>query len=337
MIKTRDGINLGSSFSASGSRGFFKEGYRHHKVFEKFLYGFDFAGSTFIAKTVTMQERMPTIEELRNLPPEGKGCKSGNLPLDRETLQPIERFPDCIRVYLLAGEALNSVGLTGSGVVDMFARGNWQKINERFGISFMTMGETRQERLREMRSFRNTMKAYLPSFSIQPFLQINKSCPNTGKNPSEFVGDILGELAIANEIGIPVGIKINVLTPIEVIREVQNSNLCDFVEIPNTLPYGAMPDRVNWKKKYGKKSPLSKYGGGGYSGPENFQLALEWMIKAREAGICLPIICGGVSGKNDVYAAYSCGADAVAFARITMSPFHAWKIKGIIQSAKILF
>ncbi|HBO17068.1 MAG: hypothetical protein UR69_C0002G0279 [Candidatus Moranbacteria bacterium GW2011_GWE2_35_2-] len=327
MIKVR-GIELGNVFTASGARGFFGEGYWHHHIFQWLLPGFDFYGSTFIAKTVTMHERMPNMDE--------RGGNMGNLPLNHKTLKPIEWIPDCIHVSLLEGEVLNAVGLTGLKAEDMFRLGQWQHIGKTFGISFMALGITREDRLEETLDFYRIFKEYLPGFSAPVFLQINKSCPNTSHNPAKLTEDIVGELEVINGLDIPIGIKINVLTPIKSIKEVADSGLCDFIEIPNTLPYGKSSS-ICWMKKYGAKSPLRKYGGGGYSGPENFRLAIEWIWELRQRGIKIPIICGGVSCKDDVELANIAGANAVAFARITMSPFHAWKIKGIIKYANEIF
>jgi dihydroorotate dehydrogenase len=323
------GIEFGNVFTASGARGFFMEGYWHHKIFKLLLPGFDFKGSTFIAKTVTLSERMPKMNE--------KGGKLGNLPLNKKTLRSIELFPDCIKVSLLKGDALNAVGLTNLGALRMFRLGIWQKIKKPFGISFMALGPTQHDRLIETVLFRNILGRNLPNFSAPVFWQINKSCPNTNHDPLELTYDILGELEPASKLGIPIGVKINALTPVKTMRSIADSELCSFIEIPNTLPFGKMPKIVNWKNKYGEVSPLAKYGGGGYSGPENFQLALEWIREARRQGIKIPIICGGVSCKKDVEKAKKAGANAVAFARITMTPFHAWKIKGIIQHANKIF
>lgn len=324
-----NGVKLGNVFTASGARGWYGEGYWHHKFFKWLLPGFDFTGSTFIAKTVTMQERMPKMNE--------RGGKVGNLPLNRQTLQPIESFPSCIKVSLFKGEVLNAVGLTGLKALDVFQRGGWQQIKEPFVISFMALGNTQEERQQETLDFCNIFRRYLSSFSVPIALQINISCPNTQHDVEDLSNDAIGQLDAAKILDIPVGLKINALTPIDAVKYFADTDLCDFLEIPNTLPYGKRPDKVNWVKKFGKRSPLEKYGGGGYSGPENFQLALEWIKQARKAGITIPIICGGIASQRDVYKAYSAGADAVAFARITMSPFHAWKIKGIIKYANELF
>jgi dihydroorotate dehydrogenase len=323
------GIEFGNSFAASGSRGFFGEGYWHHGIFKWLLPGFDFSGSTFIAKTTTVLDRMPLPEE------KGKGW--GNLPLNLKTWKPIEWFPDCIKVSLLKGEALNAVSLTGPGAQSLFESGRWQKIQNPIVISFMAIGQTQEERINETVMFCNIFKKHLHSFSAPVALQVNISCPNTQHNTAELANNVMGQLEITKDLGIAVGLKINVLTLVEIMQKAANSGLCDFLEIPNTLPFGKMPGRVDWERKYSNKSPLAKYGGGGYSGLENFQLALEWIKNARNQGIRIPIICGGVSCKEDVEKAKRFGADAVAFARITMTPFHAWKIKGIIEKANNIF
>lgn len=325
------GKEFGNIFASAGTRGFAGEGYWHHK-FLQLLPGFDFSGSTFIAKTITLVERMPKINDKSNA--------LGNLSLNRKTLQPIRLFPDCIKVSLLKGEVLNAVGATNIGTLAMLDLGIWQKIQEPFGISFMAVGKTRQERLLEIYAFKNIFNRYLPTFSAPVFLQINKSCPSIIKNinyePQEWADEIIDELRILSKLGIPVGIKINVLTPIEIMKKVSDSGFCNFIEIPNALPFGAKPERIDWVENYGLKSPLEKYGGGGFSGKENFFMALEWITSARTKGIKIPIICGGISCKQDVELARDFGANAVAFARITMTPFHAWKVGDIIDYANSL-
>ncbi|MDH4330532.1 MAG: hypothetical protein OEV93_03195 [Candidatus Moranbacteria bacterium] len=319
-----------NAFSASGARGFFGEGYRHHVLF-RLIPGFDFSGSTFIAKTVTLNPRMPEPDEI--------GGKIGNLSLDPRTWKPLKWFPDCIKVFLWRCEAVNAVGLTNPGVDAVFERGQLQLMPGPIVISFMALEEEKEKRLQEVTEFCKFFNAYWSTLLNPVGLQFNVSCPNTDHDQNELIGNIMHELKIIRDFlpDVSLIVKINVLTPIAAMKKVVDAGLIDAIEIPNTLPFGKRPDRVDWCGKFGPESPLKKYGGGGYSGPENLQLALEWIENARSQGVEIPIICGGVSCKRDVDRAKQVGANAIAFARITMSPFHAWKVQGIIQHANQIF
>lgn len=151
MIKLR-GINFGSVFLASGALNFWGQGWPFHKPY-KLLPGFNFSGATFITKTTTL------------------GKRDGNMPLNKR-LQPQEFLPDCIRVYPKKGVVLNAVGLSGPGAKALINSGKWQKIRDPFIISFMAVGDSKEERLEEIKRFSEMLKEALPAFAAKVALKL---------------------------------------------------------------------------------------------------------------------------------------------------------------------
>ncbi|OGI29308.1 MAG: hypothetical protein A2288_02935 [Candidatus Moranbacteria bacterium RIFOXYA12_FULL_44_15] len=323
------GIEFGNPFVASGTLNFFGEGWQPHHQYRRVLFprGFDFSGATLITKTTTLNSRMPTSIE--------KGKGKGNLVLNLKTLQPAELLPDCIKVNFLTGEALNSVGLTGPGARALFERGLWQKMTRPFLLSFMAVGASKEQRLEETRDFVKIFHQYLPSFRAKVALEINISCPNTEHCSLTLAEEAIDQLKATDILGIPQGVKINVLTSIDSMKRVADSGYCDFIDIPNTLAFGQLSHEVDWFSKYGGTSPLAKYGGGGYSGRENFELAARWVQKFRRENSEMNIILGGIFCKDDVVIANQVKADAISFGRLSMT--RPWRVANIIKKAKQIF
>ena len=169
------GINF-FIFAASGALNFFGEGWRFHKLYRRiFRKGFDFSGATFVSKTTTLNAR------------------KGNMELDTN-LQPRSLFPDCVRVYPIKGVVLNSVGLSGPGADYLFSQGLWQKRTEPFFISFMAVGETKEQRVEEAKNFADIFASGLPSFSTRVGLELNISCPNTSHCSLSLIDDAIDQL-----------------------------------------------------------------------------------------------------------------------------------------------
>lgn len=321
------GIEFGNPFVGAGTLNFFGEGWPFHRLLKiLFPNSFNFTGATFVAKTMAMEERMPKRGE------EGQG--KGNLVLDPATLQPVSWFPDCIYVRFLAGEVLNAVGLTGPGAKALYERETWQKMLESFMLSLAIVGKDKMERDREIRGFTEISLSYLPDFKVPVALQYNISCPNAGC-ATDTAKEAIGYLKILRNLGIPQGVKVNNLVSVRELKNIEDSGYCDFFVIPNTLLFGQRPDQINWEKKFGKISPLAKYGGGGYSGKENFELATEKVEEARAAGIILSIILEGVIDKDDIWRAWNVGADAVGFARAAI--VRPWRIQELIKETHRIF
>ncbi|MCX6702575.1 MAG: hypothetical protein NTW60_01765 [Candidatus Wolfebacteria bacterium] len=266
------GIGFGKVLSASGAQGFFGEGYWFHPYLHPF--GLNFHGVTFVAKTTTLHARQ------------------GNLPL-KEDFSPRELTPSCIIVKLWQGIMLNAVGLSGPGAKNLFWTGNWQRREKPFFLSFMSIAASAKERAEELLAFTKIFAIHLPYFRTKVGLQINYSCPNVGLHPDALLDEVGKGLSIASRLGIPLMPKFNLLIPVELARDISSIPSCDALCISNTIPYGQLPDRINWQKLFGPISPLQKYGGGGLSGKPLLPLLLEWLEKAHQVGLAKPLNAGG--------------------------------------------
>ena len=303
------GIEFGKVLGASGVQGFFGEGYWFHKYLKPF--GLDFRNMTFVAKTTTLNQR------------------DGNMPL-RGNFTPREWMPKCIYVNHLRGIALNSVGLSGPGTRALFAATRWQMRQKPFFISFMSVEKTAKERLYELTVFVDIIKSYLPRFRAPVGLQINYSCPNAGVHIDGLLQEAEEGLSIASKLGIPLMPKFSVVLHPKVAREIAKHPACDAICISNTVPYGQMPDKIDWQKLFGPYSPLDNYGGGGLSGKLLLPLLLEWLEEARNIGLEKPINAGGgilclKDAKKVMGLADSIFLGSIAFLR-------PWRVANIVRT-----
>lgn len=306
------GIDFGNILGASGVQGFFGEGYWFHKIP---MFGADFSGMTFISKTATLL----SIE--------------GNMILTKRHT-PKHFFPSCVKTKWLKGIALNSVGLSNHGLGALLGTGKWQKLQKPFMVSIMSLADTTQRRLEELRIIVEMIGLYKEYFSASFGLQINLSCPNTGHNPSELIGESARVLDVANALGVPLMLKYSIASaPIEAIMELNSNPHCDAICVSNTLPY-------NWKgvgqTVWGKKeSPLAKIGGGGLSGSILCPLVSNWILHIREAGFTKPINGGGgILCCKDVDTYKDSSASSVFLGSVAM--LRPWRVKGIIKHANSL-
>ncbi|MBU4422088.1 hypothetical protein KKB41_04000 [Patescibacteria group bacterium] len=310
------GIDFGKVLDATGVRGFFGEGYWFHKLWRSF--GLNFDGSTFVAKTTTLESRL------------------GYMDLDKK-YRPKKWFPDCVRVYSAKGVVLNAIGLSGPGASALFETGEWQKRQEPFFISFMSVAGTVRERRLELLGFMEMLKRFLPEFQSKIGLQINFSCPNVSVefDEDEFVDEVYSSLALARcFVNIPLMPKFSVLTSPETLKEVADFASCDAICISNTIPWGKLSDEIDWRGLFGSnESPLAKYGGGGLSGKPLLALVVDWIIRAREIGITKPINAGGgLLSQEDAELLFYAGADSVFLGSVAM--LTPWKVKSIIAFAQ---
>lgn len=314
------GINFGPVLGASGVQSFFGEGYPFHKVTNPFgLFGDLFKGVTFVAKTTTLNKR------------------EGNMPLKKDGITPREMKPDCIRVNFPEGVVLNSVGLSGPGAEALFEDGRWQERTEPFFLSFMSLGSTAEERLEDLKSFLILLRKYMPLFKAPIGLQKNELCPNVGQKISwsELIDESRIGLEMAAELNIPLMPKLNVLTPIEVAHAISESKYCDALCISNTIPWGELPERIDWEGLFGgKTSPLAHFGGGGLSGKPLLPIVCDWVKEARYAGIKKPINAGGgILCPDNVNVLHK--ADSISLGVITMLRW--WRMQKTIKRAHELF
>ncbi len=309
------GIDFGCVLDASGARGFFGEGYWYHRR----VPGLDFSGSTFVAKTTTLAPR------------------AGNMPLNGDGLTPTELKPKCIVVKPFKGVALNAVGLSGPGAEALFKDGRWQKCEDPFFLSFMAVAPALSGRLDELNEFMRLFRGQMSARRAPVGLQINLSCPNVGLHHDETVNEASLVLSHAASLGIPLMPKFSILLPPQAAAMIAAHPACDAICVSNTIPWGAMPDRIDWKGLFSTMiSPLLHLGGGGLSGKPLLPLVTEWVRAARAVGLKKPINAGGgILGPGDVVVMKDAGADSVFLGSIAM--LRGWRVRRTIRAAKRLF
>jgi len=281
-------IEFGPCLDAAGVRGWTGEGYRHHR----FMPWLSFEGSTFVAKTTTLPPRIPP--------------EAGILPIESTfPYAPKEVLPKCIWFDLASGRTLNAVGLSGPGAKVLLSKEILEKYPQEkpFQFSFMSVEKTAEERLVEFKKFIILLLSQLKlmrKYKLVFGLQINISCPNTGLDPAHLVDEAITLLDAAQpltELGIPIIIKLNVLAPIKAVVEIANHRNCNAICVSNTIPFGALPERIAWKKIFPHGSPLKlrdpNLPEGGYSGPELLSLVGEFIYAAKLAGVKKPWNAGG--------------------------------------------
>lgn len=310
------GIEFGPIIGASGVNGWFGEGYPYHR-FLKFIPGFSFSGVTFTAKTTTL------------------GPRVGNMPLRSDKLTPREFKPASIMVWPGAGVALNAVGLSGPGLKYLLSLGRWQKIDKPFFISFMSVGATKEERLAELKEAVSILRAEMPNFKSKFGLQINFSCPNTGHDQRELVGEIQDALKEAAALGVPLVPKLSVVIPPSLAIQILEDPNCDAIAVSNSIPWSDVPDGVRKLFFRSERSPLERFGGGAVSGKYLRPLVTEWISQLRRMGCRKPIIGGGgILHAKDVNEFVEAGASAVSPGTIVM--LRPWRLSKVIKRAYAL-
>lgn len=313
------GIHFRPVRNAAGAQGFFGEGYPFHRWW-KFL-GLTFKECGFIAKTTTLRKR------------------PGNMPLkDRDGITPEEFKPTCIVVKPWKGVVLNAVGLSGPGARALLADGRWQqRADGPFFLSFMSVEETASDRLAELRDFVALIKGSIGDFVAPVGLEINFSCPNAGLDPSSLLHEVGQALDIAAELDVPLQCKFNATVPVKPACDVARHEACDAITMSNTIPWGKLPERIDWRGLFGTDvSPLAHLGGGGLSGWPLLPIVCDWIRAARDAGFRKPIwACGGIVSRQAVRRVYEAGASGVQLGVVGM--LRPWRMRGIIRYAHELF
>ena len=313
------GVDFGYCWDQSGVRNFFGDGYPYHGYLQPI--GLNFEGSTFTAKTTTYNDR------------------SGNMPMKEDRITPREFKPKCIVVDLPGGNALNAVGLSGPGLRWLLEQGRWQKRPWPFILSFMSLGQSRDDRMIELRMFVSDLGRALPRFWAPIALQINFSCPNVKvAHDAEHVAEEVAEaLKIASVLGIPLIPKINAVMLVETAAQIAEHSNCDALCVSNTIPWGQLPDKIDWNKLFGSNgvSPLAHLGGGGLSGKLLLPIVVDWVRAARVIGIRKPINAGGgILKPADVNLLAEAGASSVAVGSIAF--LRPWRMRATIDRANYL-
>ena len=317
------GIEFGHVFGASGVQGFFGEGYQHHSLLHM-VPGFSFDGMTFVAKTTTLEPR------------------AGNMPLARDGYSQGSMFPDCIVVKFWKGAMLNAVGLSGPGARSLFACGRWQERTEPFMLSFMSVEETAEQRIRELELFVAILNHHIKHgrLRVPVALQMNFSCPNVGLDPSELVDEVELALSIASRLEIPLVPKFNLMIDPKVAARISYNSACDAICCSNTVPFGELGHEISWVSLFNTSdpdlSPLAEYGGGGLSGAPIFGSLVRWVADARKAHLNKPIMAGGgIMSAEDVLVLKNVGASSVFIGSVVN--LRPWRVQSIIKTANKVF
>lgn len=311
------GIDFGNVLGASGVQGFFGEGYWFHRL----PFAPDLSPLTFVAKTATWNAVV------------------GNMPLT-ERYTPRGMFPECIKGKPFRGVMLNAVGLSNPGIQALLSRGEWQKRTQPFFLSVTSTARTPRARLDEYRMMQDAIGQRMSDFHTPFGLQINLSCPNTGHDPHELIGESMDVLWIMSSLGIPLVPKYSIASaPIKAIVELGGHPDCDGVCFSNTLPFGWKG--VNWKRTWGSDtSPLAHLGGGGLSGRPLMKLVCEYINRLRGAGFTKPINGGGgIMSPRNVEWYHEVGASSIFLGTaVALGSFLPWKwrVNAIIKKANSL-
>ena len=311
------GIDFGHVLDASGVRGWFGEGHPFHRWIP---FGLSFDGSTFVAKTTTLEPRDP------------------NSALARDGLTTRVLRQPCVRVDWRRGIVLNALGLPGPGLEALLATGRWQRRTEPFFLSHAAVAETAEGRLDEVRRFVRILKAALPDFAAPVGLQVNFSCPNVphGEPAPDPVAGFRGELDEYAALDVPVMVKLSVTQPVADAHAIAEHPACDALCVSNTIPWGEMPERIAWQGLFGARSPLERFGGGGLSGTPLLPLVAEWVAEARREAIAVPINAGGgILRPADAEVLQRAGASSVFVGTIAM--LRGWRLATTIRHAQRMF
>lgn len=314
---------FGPVWDQAGVRGFRGEGYWFHHALRPL--GLDLRDSTFVAKTTTLRPR------------------EGNMPL-RPDWAPKTRFPSCVVVKPWSGVVLNAVGLSGPGAMELFRAADWEQRAAPFMLSFMAVEKTAQERINECIGFAQMMGNWLENRGTvlvghlrhRIGLQLNLSCPNAGqapRDPTDFFKEANAQISALSGLGVPIFPKFSVTTSPEVAAAISDHYGCHGVVISNTIPWGMLPDAVDWKGLFGSDaSPLAHLGGGGLSGAPLLKLVRRWIIEARQKGMSKSIAAGGgILRPKDVDVLADAGANAVCVGAAAI--LRPWRVRSIVRRA----
>jgi dihydroorotate dehydrogenase (NAD+) catalytic subunit len=307
------GIEFGRVLNASGARNFFGDGYWFHRPLRPL--GLDWSGAPFVAKTTTLLPR------------------AGNMPLDGTT--PREWRPRCIRINWRAGAVLNAVGLSGPGLTTLLGDGRWQARTRPFLLSFMAVEPDRDARIAEAETFGRRLAIARRFFRARFGVQVNLSCPNVGVDPSSLIGESRAVLSAvsAHLPGVPLLPKLNALVPVPAAREMATHPNCAALVVSNTIPWGRLPDRIDWRGLFGEVSPLAEFGGGGLSGAPLLPIVWDWLDEARRhpGGFPVPIVGGGgVLSAEDAGYLSSAGAAAIELGAVAI--LRPWRVRKTVRS-----
>lgn len=197
-------------------------------------------------------------------------------------------------------------------------------------LSVMSV-EDGEKAIEETEKFVELLQPHLRSLGPLVGLQKNVTCANAGKSIDAATDIVFRELGILGRLGIPIVVKINILTPFEIAKAISEHSACDALLCSNAIGY-KKHDSIKWRWN---TSPLEKYGGGAISGKPLFPLVYEWITRARFAGITTPInFGGGIFSAKDVSRAAEV-ADGISIATVVAQ--RPWRLRSILERANEVF
>lgn len=315
-------IDFGPVWGMSGLFNFYGQGWPYHRFLK--IIGVNFKGVTLVSKTVTLLPR------------------PGNMPLNKN-LMPVELIPKSVYLNFWHGYALNAVSLSGPGAEEILSSTELKKKTEPFQLSFMSVAETEEERLKEFDGFISILLREFPKYKTQIGLQLNVTCPNTENHNPELqeIITMLDICATLVEKGIAIILKISVEMPIQNILTLGAHKNCHAIATSNTVNFGNLPEKINWEKLFPNGSPLLKRNlniakPGGLSGAPLLPLVIEQIRALRKAGFAKHINGGGgILYKRDVDKLKNAGADSISIGSVAF--LRPLAIPGIIKHARELF
>jgi len=320
MIKIGTATFPYNVFCAVGARGFLGEGYLHDRFF-RHIPGCTWEETNSAFKTVTLEKR------------------EGNMPLCNDGIHPRETFSRSIVVEPFSGHVLNAVSWSNFGLEFYAKQGIWQEMckKESIVISIGTESTEMDGRLREIEGMR---KILIRWFKIDQrrnvVLHLNFGCPNVQRfsYSSEIYTEIRESLTRLQEIGLPIVVAFNPITPAEIIAKVTDHRACSGLWLSNTVPWGyPLGEGKEWKDIFGSHtSPFQKRGfnqSGGLSGPYCLPLVIRQVAAVRKECLGIPIIAGnGIQCAEDGIRVIDAGANAIAIGIVKI--VRPWRMRSII-------
>jgi len=202
----------------------------------------------------------------------------------------------------------------------------------------MSLGDTLEQKLKEAKNLVELLMKLKSDFRAPFGVQVNVSCPNTGHPTKKLINDSLSILEVFKPLSVPLDLKIGVVDALSAgiffIKEIEDSGLCDCLTCSNTIPWGKLPEQINWQKIFGTDiSPLAHLGGGGLSGKELKPIVLNWLKNVRQAGISIPIKAGGgILDSRDALDYVDAGASALEIGSVAI--LRPWNVQDIIQTVR---
>lgn len=293
------GIRFPNAWQGSGATNIFGNGWWYHKLGR--LIGLNFDHSVFVAKTVTVP------------------ANEGNMPLKEDGTTPKEWIPKCIEVRRGTGAALNAVGLSNFGLPFYLKQGKWQSRTEPFSISLASTASEPEQVLAEAKQAVMLLKK--EKFLADYVIQWNDSCPNA--THADDTNLIFRILSVLQELERPTMVKVGPDCSAARATSITSHEACAALCALNTIKWDDLTDEEKMRYFGTLTSPVEKRLGkgkkGGVSGKPLLPRLIDWIKKARAAGVTKPILGGGgILNFENATHVFEAGADAVYLASMSM-------------------